>query len=87
MSQFYFDFSKINNPFDVTNGKDTVTIRSTKHVVEVCVCDNCKAIMAQRKAEEAKKKETWTYKYTYTPPAPAAPPAPPKAPCCCCHHH
>ncbi|KAJ1835309.1 hypothetical protein LPJ63_001259 [Coemansia sp. RSA 2711] len=84
MSNFYFDFAKLNAPYVISNGKDTVTIRSTKHVVETCVCDNCKAIMAHRKAEEAKKKETWSYKYTYTPPAPAAPKP---APCCCHYHH
>ncbi|KAJ1854773.1 Dimethyladenosine transferase [Coemansia sp. RSA 638] len=57
MSQFYFDFTKFNTPFDVTNGSDTVTIRSTKHVVDSCVCANCKNIVAARKAEEAKKME------------------------------
>ncbi|KAJ2138558.1 hypothetical protein IW139_005603, partial [Coemansia sp. RSA 353] len=76
MSQFHFDFSKFNTPFDVTNGSDTVTIRSTKHVVASCVCANCKNIVAARKAEEAKKMENWKVQYKYTPPAPAAPKPP-----------
>ncbi|KAJ2784177.1 hypothetical protein H4R18_001304 [Coemansia javaensis] len=93
MNAAAWDWSKpIPSAFDITNGADTLTIQSTKHVVETCVCANCKAIMAKRaedakKAEEAKKQQ-WTFKYTYTPPAPAPPPPPP-APVhtCCCHHH
>ncbi|KAJ1665027.1 hypothetical protein EV178_003593 [Coemansia sp. RSA 1646] len=79
MNHFYYDFSKAG-AFDITNGDDTVTINSVKHVVDVCVCDNCKKIVAAKKA--AAQKEEWTYKYVYTPPAPAPP-----APKCCCHHH
>ncbi|KAJ1798194.1 hypothetical protein LPJ59_002657 [Coemansia sp. RSA 2399] len=78
MNHFYYDFSKAG-AFDITNGDDTVTINSVKHVVDVCVCDNCKKIVAAKKAAQ---KEEWTYKYVYTPPAPAAP-----APKCCCHGH
>ncbi|KAJ2158586.1 hypothetical protein GGF46_003652 [Coemansia sp. RSA 552] len=80
-SSFFYDFSALNKAFDITNGSDTVTIQSTKHVVESCVCDNCKSIMAARKAA-AEKKEAWTCKYTYTPPAP-----PKHTHCGCCHHH
>ncbi|KAJ2795970.1 hypothetical protein H4R20_005697 [Coemansia guatemalensis] len=93
MSQFIYnfeDFKKITRAVDITNGADTITIHSTKHVVESCVCSNCKSIMAQRKAaEDAKKKEQWTYKYTYTPPAPAPVPVHSHAHSCCrcCHHH
>ncbi|KAJ1728282.1 hypothetical protein LPJ61_004115 [Coemansia biformis] len=88
MSVFHYDFAKFNNAFDITNGADTLTIHSTKHVVESCVCGNCKSIMAQRAEEEKKKKEHWSFKYTYTPPAAPAPaPAPPPPSCCGCHHH
>ncbi|KAJ2680559.1 hypothetical protein GGI25_000532 [Coemansia spiralis] len=72
MSHFYYDFSK-TGAFDITNGAETVTINSVKHVVDSCVCKNCKAIVAAR--NPAPKKEEWTYKYVYTPPV-AAPPAP-----------
>ncbi|KAJ2164599.1 hypothetical protein GGH15_003844, partial [Coemansia sp. RSA 562] len=81
MSHFFFDFSKLNTPFDVTNGSDTVTICSTKHVVASCVCANCKSIVAAQKAEEAKKMENLKVQYKFTPPAA------PKPPCCCYHHH
>ncbi|KAJ2516762.1 hypothetical protein H4217_004381 [Coemansia sp. RSA 1939] len=75
MSHFHYDFSK-TGAFDITNGADTVTINSVKHIVDVCVCENCKKIVAAKKAAAAKKEE-WTCKYVYTPPAPKP----------CCHHH
>ncbi|KAJ2541779.1 hypothetical protein EV175_006116, partial [Coemansia sp. RSA 1933] len=56
MNHFFYDFSKAG-AFDITNGDDTVTINSVKHNVEVCVCDNCKKIVAAKKAQ----KEEWTY--------------------------
>ncbi|KAJ2710244.1 hypothetical protein H4R19_003843, partial [Coemansia spiralis] len=64
MSAFHYDFAKFNKAFDITNGSDTLTINSTKHVTEVCVCANCVAIMAQRAAAERaaaekKKHEQW----------------------------
>ncbi|KAJ2343699.1 hypothetical protein GGF43_005638, partial [Coemansia sp. RSA 2618] len=75
MSRFHFDISKFNTAFDITNGNETVTVHSTKHAVETCGCNNCRTIMAHRKPAQPAK-ESWTYKYTYTPPAPAAPPPP-----------
>ncbi|KAJ2761345.1 hypothetical protein IWQ56_005173, partial [Coemansia nantahalensis] len=64
MSVFHYDFAKFSTAFDITNGSDTLTIHSTKHVTEACVCTNCKAIMAQRAEEEKKKNEQWSIKYT-----------------------